>query len=552
MPWSNSACGPGINRHFIFVVHTWFFSGAFMIFSRVIFRSCLAAILLTWGLSEPAWSDDFARGVVFLDENNNQTFDSGEKPLPGVKVSNGVKIVQTDAAGRYTLPVADDTTIFVLKPRGYRTPLSENNLPRFYYHHKPAGSPKLRFPGVEPTGPLPESIDFPLYRQEEPEKFKAILFGDPQPRNQKELDYIAHDVVEELIGTDAALGVTLGDILFDDLSLFENNNRMIALMGIPWYNVIGNHDINFDARNRKHANETYEKYFGPSYYSFDYGSTHFIVLDDIDWVENPQTRKFGYRGGFGEAQLEFVKNDLALIPQDQFVCLLMHIPIVGVHDREKMYDLIKDRPLTISISGHTHHHEHLFLTEKDGFRGAQPHHHIINVTVSGSWWSGKSDERGIPHTTMADGAPNGYSIMTFDGDKYQLEFKAAGRSADYQMRITLPEAIKAAELEKTEFHVNVFNGSEKSRVEYRIDQGETWTPLVKTNGLDPAFVRMFEEDRALKEKKNPNLSAPKNCPHLWKASLSSELQPGTHLLTVRTTDMHGKVHVGQKVFRVLP
>ena len=62
-------------------------------------------------------------------------------------------------------------------------------------------------------------------------------------RHLDELRHLARDVVEELIGTDAKFGVTLGDIMFDDLSLFEANNALIALIGIPWYNVIGNHDI---------------------------------------------------------------------------------------------------------------------------------------------------------------------------------------------------------------------------------------------------------------------------------------------------------------------
>ena len=35
-------------------------------------------------------------------------------------------------------------------------------------------------------------------------KFRALLFGDPQPRDQKEIDYISHDVIEELIGFDAS------------------------------------------------------------------------------------------------------------------------------------------------------------------------------------------------------------------------------------------------------------------------------------------------------------------------------------------------------------
>src|SRR5262249_44368416 len=153
-----------------------------------------------------------------------------------------------DDRGRYELPVTDDTILFVIKPRGWRTPLSDDLLPRFYYIHKPHGSPELTYPGVSPTGPLPESVDFPLTPHEEPDRFQAILFCDTQPRNQKEIDYISHDVIEDLIGAKAALGVTLGDIVFDDLSLMQPLSRTIALLSIPWYNVIGNHDINRDAR----------------------------------------------------------------------------------------------------------------------------------------------------------------------------------------------------------------------------------------------------------------------------------------------------------------
>jgi hypothetical protein len=152
-----------------------------------------------------------ARGVVFHDANNNRTLEAGEKPLAGVRVSNGRDIVTTGDDGRYELSVTGDANLFVLKPRSWQAPLSEDNLPQFYYIHKPHGSPPLRYTGVAPTGPLPESVDFPLYPQREPDQFKAILFGDPQPRNLKEVEYVAHDVVEELIGTDASFGVTLGD-----------------------------------------------------------------------------------------------------------------------------------------------------------------------------------------------------------------------------------------------------------------------------------------------------------------------------------------------------
>ncbi len=212
-------------------------------------------------LPQPAQEILTATGRVFHDKNENRILDDGEQGQSGVRVSNGRDIVITDDDGRYSLEVDGDTILFVIKPSGWRTPLDENNQPQFFYIHKPQGSPVSCFPGVAPTGPLPGRIDFPLYPQNEPQQFKALLFGDPQPRNQRELDYIAHDVVEELIGTDASFGVTLGDIMFDDLNLFQPSSQLVGLIGIPWYNVIGNHDINADASEDHYSDETFERAF---------------------------------------------------------------------------------------------------------------------------------------------------------------------------------------------------------------------------------------------------------------------------------------------------
>jgi hypothetical protein len=494
-----------------------------------------------------------AKGVVFVDANHNRKLDAGEKPLPGIRVSNGREIVRTGEDGSYQIQVDDDDIIFVIKPRGYRTPLSPHNLPQFYYIHKPAGSPQLKFAGVAPTGPLPESIDFPLYPQDEPDQFRAILFGDPQPRNQKEVDYIAHDVVQELIGSDASLGVTLGDIVFDDLNVFESLNRTIALIGIPWYNVIGNHDINYDASHDRHSDETFERHFGPSYYSFDYGQVHFIALDDIQWIVPEDGNRPHYRGGLGAEQMEFIRNDLAEVPDEQLIVLLMHIPLVDVADRQELYRLIEQRPLCISISGHTHYHEHRFIAEDDGWRGPKPHHHIINVTVCGSWWGGAPDERGIPHTTMADGAPNGYSIMTFDGTNYSLRFKAAGRDPDYQMEIRAPDVVAARDCAATNVYVNVFNGSEHSRVEMRVGEGE-WRDMVRSVEIDPGYQAVFDAEAELlpKEGAGPwrKLAKPRATAHLWKAPLPEGMAAGTHLIQIRTTSSDGQHGEARRVIRV--
>ncbi|MCA9152073.1 MAG: calcineurin-like phosphoesterase family protein [Planctomycetales bacterium] len=500
-----------------------------------------------------------ARGVVYADLNGNQVFDSGDTPLAGVRVSNGHEITTTAADGKYELEIDDDAAVFVIKPRGYRTAVDENQLPRFYYLHKPQGSPESRFTGVAPTGPLPESIDFPLYAQQEPDQFKALMFGDPQPRNQREVDYIAHDVVEELIGTDASFGVTLGDITFDNLALFEPQARAIAVLGIPWYNVIGNHDMNYDAKSDRQSDESFERVFGPNYYSFDYGTVHFLVLDDVEWLID-ETGKGRYQGGLGKRQMDFVRRDLEMIPADQLVVLMMHIPLINVRDRQELYRLIEQRPFAMSISAHAHTHEHHYITRDDGWRGPAPHHHVINVTVCGSWWSGLDNERGIPHATMADGAPNGYSILHFDGHKYQLEFRAAGRRADFQMSVYAPEVVNVSQQAQLEIFANVYNGSEKDSVSIWIDELPAQA-MEYTRSKDPAFVKTSTNEQEMRdrllaqgvpeEKLWIALPQPATSTHLWKQQVDlGSLADGVHLIHVESKLADGQQVRGRRLIRI--
>ncbi|MEZ6130859.1 MAG: calcineurin-like phosphoesterase family protein [Planctomycetaceae bacterium] len=529
------------------------------------FRSVACCVLISCGLDAclphiAAADPQTATGTVFLDSNNNGERDAAEQGLPDICVSNGRDVVKTDASGRYTLDVTNDTIVFVVKPTGYRTKVDQDHLARFYYIHKPNGSPKdLKFPGVEPTGPLPATIDFPMYVQDEPAAFDVLFFGDPQPRDQKEIDWIAHDVVEPLIGSKAAFGVTLGDILFDDLSLFDSFNRTLGRIGIPWYNVIGNHDINYASDTDELSDETYERVYGPAYYSFNYGGVHFVVVDDVHWMTDGK-RKF-YRSGLSDAQLTFIENDLKLVPQDQLVVAMMHIPLVKSTPwiepkRDRLFRILESREHCISLSGHTHHHEHVMLSKDDGWQNPRPHHHIINVTVCGSWWSGKPDENGIPHTMCADGTPNGHTVMHFDGQKYLLEYLPARRSPDYQVRIMAPEEIDlnnpAGGSEARQFHANVFNAMPGAVVEWKLDRADKWQAMTKVVKPDPTFLKLWEEEEALKGSLAWRaLPKPMPSPHLFMAELLSDsTTSGTYTIQVRATNPNGQVLTGQRIVRL--
>lgn len=492
----------------------------------------------------------FAQGFVFHDRNGNGVRDPGEPGVAGICVSNGREVVRTDSQGRWRLPVDDDTILFVIKPSGWVVPVDENQLPQFYYIHKPNGSPRFRYAGVEPTGPLPESIDFALRPQREGHRFRMVMFGDPQPRNQTEIDYIAQDVVEQVVRdaakVDAKFGISLGDIMFDVLTLFGGLNRTIGNVGIPWYNVVGNHDLNFDARENRLSTETFQRTYGPTDFAFNYGRVHFLIVNDIFWNGSMSA---GYHAELTDKTLDFIRNDLAEVPRDRLVVLCVHIPIVQIRNRDRLYRLLEDRPHAVSFSAHTHVQRHYFLSEADGWKGAKPHHHVNHATVCGSWWQGAFDERGIPHATMSDGVPNGYSIVEFDGSAYKIQFRAASRPEWEQMRIWVPDVVPMVRLASTDVIANVYAGSERSVVEMRVDRGE-WRPMEQFTGQDPYYLAL----KALEASPNPptgrRLPNPSNTPHLWKAPLPRGLRPGSRLIEVRTTDMFGQVHEGRRIVRV--
>lgn len=530
-------------------------------------RALLAAVTVSLVWAGAALGTELARGIVFEDRNGNGVRDADEPGLRGVLVSNGVDVVKTDGDGRYEVSVDNDTIIFVIKPSRFATPVCELNLPRFYYIHKPDGSPDAEYiyKGVAPTGAFPESIDFALRRdREEQEEFDVVLIGDPQPYSNKEVSFYARDTIAELIadgwGERASFAIVLGDLVGDYLELYEGYNAVNAQVGIPFYNILGNHDLNFKSATDEHSDETFERVFGPATYAFQYGRAHFIVLDDViyqgfDGLRDDGFPKTGnYRGGLREDQLRFIENFLKHVPREDLVVLCMHIPLEGggvhrVPEQAELFRILSNHPNTVSFSGHTHWQQHWFFGSEHGYAAGTDHHHLNCATASGSWYRGAFDELGIPVSTMRCGSPSGYNILSIDGNRYTTRFKATRRPANHQMHIHLPESVSGSSDDAGEVVVNVFAGSEKCRVEMRIGDGK-WTAMRFEPRLDPFMV----EAKALEEgERIPTgrpLPDPQMSHHIWVAEIPSGLASGMHRIEVRWVDLYGQTHRGWRLLRV--
>ena len=469
-------------------------------------------------------------GVVFENKDGSGISSAANPGIAGVLVSNGRDVALTGADGRYTLPLPDEATIFVIKPAGFMPPVERGtNLPRFYLHHYPKGSPadlNLRFEGLAPTGPLPASVDFALRRQDEPKAFNAVMVSDPQPETGAEVDFVREDLIEALAGVDAKFGLTSGDIMFDDLSLYPRSNAIMGTIGLPWWNVGGNHDLNLDVPGRRYCRETYKRVFGPNYYAFFYAKTLFLMLDDVDYLGPDPRRSDGkYEGRFDEGQLEFVRNVLRHTPDDTLVVVVMHIPIrtflgdepyQNLQGRQAFFDLFEGRRHVVSFAGHTHTTEHHYFDGADGWKGAAPLHQQILTTLSGSWWSGPFDHRGVPSADSRDGTPNGFHILSVDGAGYATRFVPAKEPNGRQMRLSvlsrfhgigreidqefrqvrlLGSPVPRDALGASTLVANVFDGGEKTKVRMIIGDRAP-IEMVRAARPDPFVEEVFARNEA--------------------------------------------------------
>lgn len=498
-----------------------------------------------------------ANGIVFHDVNGNGKKDRREQGIAGVAVSNGVEVVQTDENGRYQLPVGEDNIIFVIKPEGYMTPLNEQHLPQFFYIHKPEGSPdNLKFAGVAPTGKLPESIDFPLLKQEEAEDFSVLLFGDPQAYNLQEIEFFRKGIVQQVDNrNNAVFGISLGDLVGDDLDLHPPYINALAEVGLPFYNVIGNHDLNFDVTADSLSDETFESHFGPANYSFNYGNAHFIILDDVLYPHPLHGR--GYWGGFRKDQLDFVENNLKFVPKDKLIVISFHIPLMHQNensfrnaDRQRLFDLLKDYPNTLSLSAHTHLQRHNFYGKADGWHQDQPHHEYNVGTTSGDWYSGEIDSLGVPVSTMRDGTPRGYAFLNITDNQYTLEYQVSGKPADHQINVFHPQVVARGRGTSAGIFANFFMGTPEDLVEYKVGEGE-WIKMAPISAPDPTYVgSLYRWDLTDDLFPGRRPSAAVNSTHLWRGGIPTNLPVGEYTIEIRAKDMFGKTHYAKSLIRL--
>lgn len=392
----------------------------------------------------------------------------GGRDLPGVSVSDGSTVVRTDGSGGFDFVSGPEGRfVFVSVPSRYAVPVGGAGTAR---HFLPISG-----------GGREMKARFDLRRSEEDGEHGFFLLADPQTLDMDDVARFRRETIPDVRRTFAREGVphfavSCGDIMFDDLSLFPEYEKAVGGAGMPFFQVLGNHDVETAALSDDLSARTFERHFGPSWYSFERGEIHYVVLDDAFWNGD-------YFGYIDERQLRWLRADLAHVERGRTVVLFAHIPVycksherrgeeaphpkASVVNRETLYEILRPYRSYI-LSGHMHESEYL----EDG--GAEIH---VCGAVCGSWWAGD---------ICRDGTPNGYSLYRARGSALSWRYHTTGKGPDHQMRLyrrgsdpDAPDAVVA----------NVWAADKGWKVEWSED-GVRRFPMERRLGRDPLSVKL--------------------------------------------------------------
>jgi hypothetical protein len=474
--------------------------------------------------------------------------------IAGVLVSNGSAMVLTDARGRYELPAAGDF-VFLIQPGGWQVRASADHVPQFY---RRAGDEVERVT-LNTLSRSAGTADFELTPVPDPENFSALVFTDPQPASPREVSYLDRGLARPLAAAHASdqylFGITLGDVTYDRPDLYPAITAALGQIGIPWFSVNGNHDLNLGSAGEG-AVAPYEAAFGPSTYAFYRGHALFIAINDVRHQAGPR-----YLGGLRPDQWDFLTALLNHTPKDTLVVPFFHIPLFSPDpsnaetfrwtDRARLFALLRDRPHVLLLSGHTHYVRHVFYGAAEGWNGSAPLHEANVAAACGGFWGGPLDAEGLPIATMSDGTPPGYAVLTVHGTTAQIAYRPGrpqpgGRD---QLALHVPDVI-APKQGYVSFYANVYDGHDGWTVEARVDQ-RGWLPLKRVLGWDPTYAAAYlAQDRATAPPSTPRLPDPTICYHLWRAFLPGDLAIGKHLLTVRASSPDGPTFSASQSFEL--
>ena len=360
--------------------------------------------------------------------------------VENVVVSDGAEVTVTNEKGIYQLKSAKKWGyVFISVPSGYEVP-SVGVLPQFHR-------------ALKNSADVVERADFKLEKVDGQDSYKIFMLGDMHLANRTGdlgqfaqftsdlTDYMTRHKGEKMYA------LTLGDMTWD-LYWYSNsyyfpqylNTVNSQIKNLQIFHTMGNHDNDFQTRSDYDAAVKYVDQICPTYYSFNIGKVHYVVMDDIDCSSYDGSTSRNYVKSLSAEQLDWLAKDLSYVAKTTPVVVAMHAQVFYPttsgfkidHDQVntlRLFDILDGYTVRF-VTGHTHK---IFNVTPDApIVDGHNFREYNSGSVCASWWWSGNLTPGIHIGT--DGTPGGYGIWDVTGTDFQCLYKSTGWPEEYQFR----------------------------------------------------------------------------------------------------------------------
>lgn len=476
--------------------------------------------LLLYGLATLLCAAAYAQGPNVT----GRVTSTDGSPVAGVVVSDGLNCTQTGADGSYSM--TSDLTlrhfVFISVPAAYEIP-AKRGCPDFYKRID-------RFQ-------TQVKADFVLSpRTESATRHTLLVQGDPQIKNfgvDGSAEAYSTVVIPDMMRMRNTIktpcyGINLGDLVYNDMNVYnaymDNTERVDATT----FNVIGNHDHDQTTILSDSLGTVYfEMYLGPTCYSANIGNMHYIFLDNILYGREDASKSYAL--GLTDEIAQWLKQDLSYVPKDKTIMICSHSQMFKKHrsfsTNNLNYQTYRDEVLKFkhvySWAGHNHH---TYIYNYD--RSEQMKiDNLTAVTVTRSTGALRSNKH-----LNNDGTPQGYLVVDVNGDEVSWYYHSCGKERGHQMRLYSP-----TRSESEYVLANIWTYDDAwGPVEWWVDGAKVGV-LEPCEELDPDYVDLYA---TVTNKTTRKFCQPSKSFHMFRIKPAAGVTSGE----VRVTDRFGKTY----------
>ena len=181
------------------------------------------------------------------------------------------------------------------------------------------------------------------------ENFTFVVYGDNRPSGRAEQPKVYEQLLLDANKLDPDLIFSTGDIVYSgEYKEYVEFIKVTSAVRRPLFIAVGNHEVTIGSSGQ----ENFLHFFGKLFYSFDYGNSHFVIID---------ANVIGHLYTLSEEQIDWLRRDLETHSNATHTFVFIHQPVYkyahGLEDpavEAELKEIFESYGVDCVFQGHEH------------------------------------------------------------------------------------------------------------------------------------------------------------------------------------------------------